>query len=712
MKSLTTLLFTLLLLASCGGKKAQTTFSLNAGALINGSNPLGGAVIVGSNGSNKFSAGLSAAEVSNFSIDLPQGNWNFYAVAWLDDLGEGPMSGKARCGISQAQVQGSNVSIELSLTNENCAASEFGPASTRDTTTYGSETTFKKINLNSCNNPVGYPILCDSTTIQEIPGESVSLRFEIPGYSSFGANPPSLNSVCLNPVVHDQGLFNSNIRVPIGASSVIPVILNGYEKLNCIDGDAEYALTNSVVGLNKVDSSVTANNAQDFTLTFADNYVGVTGSPFIDAQNNNKVKLPILTCGGHCYNTTNKASDFGFSKDDVREGVWSLFGSVDQKESYNFQAATEASFSLINASSGQVVLNTVTNLGSKGNNISVTTSISGAGNTATTTCNASNKTISITATTDIDPNVLAADINANCTGFVTASVANGTIGLFTSATSSFSGGTDTFNGQGRRYEGSVNDLKHILFGAVGAILYANGVQTWTQLCSVNGSYSYELPNDSVVVSLSSPSASAVHPLFSTTPSNTFERKLLLRINNQNEEVFFFNCNDGAGNNDHAVGTYFSYKNDNRLEYMQTSWDVTNPNSAWVDRAVQQTENGFTVWRYDLFRNTGITDDWSYWGMTGSDEYASYRRIAGTAGSTPGTLNASSFAASGPTDVNLPFVDSTQIDWSISAGLEITSGPATTVEPVTINASITNPRTYPSFSTNDMINNATFWNFSY
>lgn len=713
MKSLLTLSFTLFLLAACGGKKAQTSFSLNAGALLNGSNPLGGAVITGSNGTDKFSVGLNASQVSNFSIDLPQGNWNFYAVAWFDDLGQGAMSGKTRCGISQAQIQGSNVSIELSLTNENCAAGVFGPVSTKDTTTYAGETAFKRVYLNSCNNPVGYPALCDSSTIEAIPGESVSFQFVIPGYSSFGANPSSLSSVCLNPFVHNQGLFYSEVRLPlVNNLGPIPVLLKGYEKRNCIDPDATYNFSGDIAGFSAVDRSVTANTPTYYTLTFPDNYVGKTGSPFIDAHNLGKIKLPIMNCGGTCYSTSNKSVDYSFAKDEVREGVWSLFGTNDGRDSYNFSPSAQAFLSIFNAMGGQIDLTADSSLGSKGNNIRLNVVSTGAsGNTATATCNSANRTIAIFAKDDVMPVNVATAVNASCAGFISASIANGSAGQFSAGTFWFSGGADTFNNQGRRQEGSITDLKHILFGAIGAVLYTNNIQTWTQLCSANGSYSYQLPNDSLTISLSTPSASAIHPRFAANNSATYERKLVFNINGQNEEALFFNCLHGdASNEDYAVGTYISYKNDDRLEYVQTSWDVTTTNAEWFERSIQQTESGNTIWRYDLFYHSGTADNWSYWAMAGSTQFNSYRRVAATAAA--GSIFASAYDTGSSTDTITAFLTGGQIEWSLSSGAYISNSVNNTSEPSTINASVTNPRTYPSYSMNDMINNAVFWNFSY
>lgn len=715
MKNSLILLLSVFVLSACGGKKtSNAVISINAGALISGSTPAGGVVLLGSNGVDKFSVGLTSAEASSYSLELPQGQWNFSAVAWLNDGALGNMTGKTRCGVAQSSVQGSDVSVELSLTNENCSSAFFGDVSLKDTTSYPGETTFKRLRLNSCNNPVGYPALCDNSgAIESIPGESVSFRLVLPGFSSFGAATPSLVSTCLNPDVLNQGLFSTDIRLPVGATSPLPVLLRGFEKLNCVDEDPLYALTDKAIGLPIVDHQITGNTGVDYTVTFADNYVGVTGSPFIHAHNNNMVKLPVMNCGGTCYNTINSSVDHSVAKDEVRQGIWSLFGSNDQKDSQHFSPASEASLTITNGVGGQVILSPFSMMGSKGNNLVLNLSSSGpSGNTASVDCNAGSGTIDISATDDVAPNIVAAEVNTNCSGFVMASTgANPTGGgLFPPVITNFSGGDDSFNNQGRRQKGSITEIAHILFGGIGAVLHANGITTGPQLCSATGSYSYQLPRENVTVSFGTPTGLALHPLFSTNTTSNFERKIVININGVNEEAFYFNCADSIGNEDYAVGTYIMYKNDNEVEYTQTSWDVTTANDEWFDRSVMQTRNGFTNWRYDLFKREGTGDSWFYWSMNASEEFSSYRRIAATTTGTPGSIFASANNAS--IDATQTFLGGGQKEWSLSSGNYLSNGGNVSSDPATINASMTNPRTYPSFSINDMVNNDAFWDFSY
>ena len=227
MKRLLILTILLFLTAACGGKKvASTKFTLNAGALLAGSNPAGGVFIHGSNGVDQFSTAISAAQANNFSIDLPFGEWNFAAVAWLNGSGVGPMTGKTRCAISGAPVtvQGTQATISLNLTHAACTNSFFATGTHQDSITFAGETTFKKLNLESCLNPVGVNTgSCNGTALERLPGEHTSFKLKLASYSTFGANLPSLVSACFSVPNMNSGFVGTEIRLPTARCVKLPV---------------------------------------------------------------------------------------------------------------------------------------------------------------------------------------------------------------------------------------------------------------------------------------------------------------------------------------------------------------------------------------------------------------------------------------------------------------------------------------------------------
>src|SRR5690606_35617227 len=121
----TALLFITFLVASCGGKKtANTSFSINAGALLSGVSVNGGIALVGTNGVDKFSLGMSADQAQSFNLELSAGDWQFHAVAWLGS-GAGVMTGETRCGSATSSIQGSEATINLSLDGATCGTDTF-----------------------------------------------------------------------------------------------------------------------------------------------------------------------------------------------------------------------------------------------------------------------------------------------------------------------------------------------------------------------------------------------------------------------------------------------------------------------------------------------------------------------------------------------------------------------------------------------------------
>ena len=74
-------------------------------------------------------AGKSFGQVmsgSSFSENLPNGTWSFYAVAWDDSpFTPGNLSGLTRCGFTTAELTGTEVNLNLSLTIPRCSHTAF-----------------------------------------------------------------------------------------------------------------------------------------------------------------------------------------------------------------------------------------------------------------------------------------------------------------------------------------------------------------------------------------------------------------------------------------------------------------------------------------------------------------------------------------------------------------------------------------------------------
>ena len=700
-----TLSIALILLSACGGKKvASAKFTLNAAALVAGSNPAGGVFIFGTNGTDKFGMSVTAAQAQNLNVELPFGDWSFASVAWLNNIGNGPMTGKTRCGVAAAKIEGSEATIALNLTHAECASAFFTSAPFQDAVSFGGETTFKKLTLQSCLNPVGVVSgFCDGSTLERLPGEHVSFKVVAASHSTFGAGLPSLQSACFNVGAMNAGQVVTELRLPTSLGTRFPVKLLAYEKSNCLDEPHEYVFSAGAgeVGVDKVQ---TASSTTDYTFSFADNYIGVTGSAFLDAHTSGKVKLPLVTCSGaHCLQKGTNGPYSNDEFDSIRRQVWSLFGSNDQVDPDDYSPAGDAG-NFFSSSTSSVTVNAI-GMGSLGNGLDVTLVYSGA--TGPANAVSCNNPVTINVYDDTGATELASVINScsASSGLVASAVDNAHI-FNVGSTITLSGGSDNLN-RTRRHDGEINRIKHMLIGPLGALLFKNGIATGTALCAASGSYSMQFPDELVTLTLGGTTASAVQPAFA--PVNQFEKKLTLSFNGVAEQAYYFNCAGDGGNEALGVGAHVSYDNkDGQTSVQQVFWDVTTPGAEIVESNIKHTEGGFNYWKYDLFQKLATGDDWNYWAITGSDQYNSYRTLSSKA--LGGSLYTYNITAGGPADGTAMTVSAgTDDQWTISTGGFVAGGQTQVGNPSSLQSA---PSTAPSYSVNDIVNNTVFWPLSY
>lgn len=124
------ILFHILLLAvafsGCSKTPAKTDAKIKLGysGILNlgANNFAGGAILFG-----KSSQGESFGKILNGleeNLDLTNGSWQFYALMWEDAGGEN-MNGVVRCGKSAGQLNGTDMTISMSLSNDACTDADF-----------------------------------------------------------------------------------------------------------------------------------------------------------------------------------------------------------------------------------------------------------------------------------------------------------------------------------------------------------------------------------------------------------------------------------------------------------------------------------------------------------------------------------------------------------------------------------------------------------
>lgn len=121
------LILTLLLALGCTKSPGKTAakLKLDLSRIVDVSSGIGsgGAILFGRNHlGNIFGKRLIGSEEN---LDLPNGNWVFYALMWDSAGGATPMNGKVHCAKAAQQLSGADTSISLNLDNANCADPEF-----------------------------------------------------------------------------------------------------------------------------------------------------------------------------------------------------------------------------------------------------------------------------------------------------------------------------------------------------------------------------------------------------------------------------------------------------------------------------------------------------------------------------------------------------------------------------------------------------------
>ncbi|PIP89293.1 MAG: hypothetical protein COW01_07135 [Bdellovibrionales bacterium CG12_big_fil_rev_8_21_14_0_65_38_15] len=699
------ILFTLILVSACGGKKTSTQFGINLGALLSGSTPNGGLYLMGTNGNDKFSVGLTASEASNFSLILPQGTWTFTAIAWLGN-GIEPMTNKSRCAHSTGNtIQGQSATVSLNLTEASCFSPLFSSATYHDTVLVGA---FKRVGLNSCLNPdgLGAGTLCDGASFNTKPGEHLSFKLSLPGMSSFGQSFSSLTSNCFNTTSINVGSTSYASRWPAGGTLKFPGEIIAYEKTDCASDSFVYKFSDGIDGSDGFDRVVNIDSTSTLRIMFADNYVGKIGSAFMNADASNHVRLPSVVCTGggtHCLKTGTNGPYRNSEYDQVRRGVWDLFGSNDKNDPDDYIAATDATNVLVSDNTATVQVS-APGKGSLGNSMQISMVNLGPSGAVTVGCS---YPLTVNFYDDSTATDIATAINS-CASEILAVGNDGAGGIFSGGNYTLSGGTDSLGTNRRRKDGEIHRIVYMLIGPISSLLAKNGITTGAQLCSAQGSYNLQLPDEAVTITLGGTTASAMHPTFAAN-ANQFEKKISIAINGVLESAYYFNCNDATGNDDHGVGAYVSYESDgSQSSIEQVFWDVTTAGSEIVESNVKYIYGTNTFWKYDLFKKNGAGDIFDYWSITGSTEYNSYQRLSGK--TAAGSLYTYNLVGSGATDSTAMTVSASVDDeWSISSGGFLSSGNTQVLNPSTVQSS---PNTAPSYSINDIINNSSIWNLSF
>ncbi|MBK23168.1 MAG: hypothetical protein CME70_04105 [Halobacteriovorax sp.] len=554
--------------AGCGGKsgKTSTSFSVNMGAISTGAALDGGLVMRGTSslGHEFF---IPTTNANDVSIALPNGTWDFYVIGWKNQA-NGAMTGDNVCGAQLGvQLNGGDTAVNFNLNMANCALAQVaGPESFTTALPTGG---FKMNTFISCLTIAGmvgdHGAECDSSTISKKHGVSTFLRVELNSVGNFPIPDTTLGSSCLALDTYTatqnfkSSKFTSSLRLPVQNGSTIPFPIHmiTYEDPTC-DPDEEDITYYFPHGFGGVPDGETASTiigedgspADDTSarIVFADNYLGIADSAFRPTSGvANDVILPYIDCNGaRCENAAIPTTYSSvFPRNNVSEVIFDLFGTDDQISAYDSEHLSDASVTI------DGIDFTTSTEGSSGNSFSITIaastfSVHSASYGSFTIDNDSSQTRAQVVTA-VNALTGSTSITATCSAACATTFTEGP------GTNNFSGGVTNLTKE-RRDQGTVPEIKELLLGPIGGILFQNGLTTLADVCTNTGSFSKEIVTEGTpeIVTVDLTAGDVQAPDYMTTSNSTnFDRKVVLSLDGVDEFAIQFNC-PGGTNGDTAT----------------------------------------------------------------------------------------------------------------------------------------------------------------
>lgn len=650
-----------LLLISCSGKGGdnKVNFSLTLGNIAGGVPLTGGLYLTGTSSSGlHFSFGTT--NPGNVAIDLPNGEWTFQALGWKAGGGS-PMDGTNVCGSATANLAGGDAAVNLTLNTGNCNSALFASPEAFDT--IANDGTFKELDFESCLttayvNTAGGE-LCNNQTLARMTGQSAAIRIVLRGESNFGSPISNLVSDCFAVTTYPSDLtgssFNTNLKLPVnvGGSYPFPIEIQGYRDATCgthagSEGgtdEAGYVFINGFGG-NPGDESHSIVENVGSTLSrvyWPDNYLGYPDSAFVSSS-----IAPVILCNGlnQCYNgDTSKVH--GGNESNIKEGVWGIVGNSkwaglhDEDPTGTAVATIEHGPDTITVSASNAGVSYQIDFQYDGGQCT--------GGAVATIDNANN-VITVGACNDATTPTIVAAIDA-----LTEVSAGGT-GAQTNWDSRGSENTRFPQILLERELGVLTEIKHMLYGPMGAILHKEGVTTLAAVCSDSGSYSETFINEqgnpeTFTISLGAGSVTPSDHMVSPN-ATAYEKRLTFTEPNGSKMVFEFNCSAGGD----ANGYFRTDRTDDdgEVEQMEIHYYTQDGNKAGVEMVNYDYKNASDVrreWQY--FQK--VTDtEWRYYETTTSPNNNWYARIGARGDETGDRLDVRQYYSSASATNNVNF----------------------------------------------------------
>ena len=230
-------MISLTLLGSCSQKSGKTTADF--GVVLAGISSLtgtgGGAMLWGAHESGS-AFGINVNNIADdLTLDLKNGQWNFYMTAWAG--GSGDLTGEVKCALTLENFEGGEAQVELSLLNATCADPAFGMNSKDNLGT----TEYFPVQLTSCKNSNNLDVAGFCTIADSNRGFVNSYKINMPDFidGDIGGDIPlgstPLESSCISDAEAAAHQINfPNLNIPAGnGQAPFKIQIQGYFKTGC-----------------------------------------------------------------------------------------------------------------------------------------------------------------------------------------------------------------------------------------------------------------------------------------------------------------------------------------------------------------------------------------------------------------------------------------------------------------------------------------------
>ncbi|ATH08238.1 hypothetical protein BIY24_09830 [Halobacteriovorax marinus] len=588
----------LLTLASCSKKGAGTPAKLRllSSAMTAGLTTAGGAIITGKSSTGEaFQMGLQLGSEAT-DIELTPGSWEFAAITWENESGNGPMTGTNRCALTTASIEGEEVVVDLNLSPATCSNSFF----TKPINVSGDQ--FNPLVLHACSSLShvnSFSSQCNPA--QFTGGNNLSYRVVFQGRNlATGANLSSLASGCINALGDlTSSFFYTSYKLPINDNGNFPFVILAYEDLNCEADDLEatylFQSSKHLPTIEQADS-LTYEEAGETHFFFADNYIGHGGNTFA-----NSGMLPPYQSLSSRYDDPTQSGGSGDAFDNTRDVFVNILGTTNLTSPWTLGRRANSPGGIFDGNTTIIDIETI-NPTSVYNGTQIDFSYGGstcATSSSHTTaplsitinyCDNIDAVPTITTTDDIVAEINTALTNAGLTSDFT--VTNITPGA--NIASPIASSVMIDNGQEpespwKRNTGLYGEIAGAYHGHLGAILHRAGFLTCSEI-PTSGSLNYDLGEGDIITFQFStgkiPMAEWMNSSGTYPAKNIFEKRIAFIEEGVMREFYEFNCSGNIlagfyrsnyidGGEDHRVEAYWDAQDNDNLIFESIVYDKRN-----------------------------------------------------------------------------------------------------------------------------------------